>query len=137
MNFELDVSSSSSSSSSEGAPNNEDNQIDYDLRLALHLAVGKVCRAEEKAESSSNGNHHDGDDANLAIGSTGPKMAMSKEAISALTDLTYHYATTLLANDLVDFSSKYDTFIRITSGLNQALLIFFCCCSLFSHCQIN
>ncbi|KAL7532811.1 hypothetical protein ACHAXR_004862 [Thalassiosira sp. AJA248-18] len=99
-----DVASSSSSSSSSSSPqsNHEDDsgsdhEVDqsfaYELRSALHLAVGKICLAEDNAER---------DDAGMSSGS--PALAMSKDAIVALTDLTYHYSTSLFANDLVAFS---------------------------------
>ncbi|KAL7553102.1 hypothetical protein ACHAWF_016354 [Thalassiosira exigua] len=105
MTFELnDVASSSSSSSSSSSPSRPrclhedddegDHEVDealaYDLRSALHLAIGRICRAEDDAEREGR--------------TTGPAFATSNEAISALTDLTYHYATSLLADDLVAFA---------------------------------
>ena len=109
MNFELnDVASSSSSSSSQSDDDGEtngssssDHEVDetlaYEVRSALHLAVGKICREEDNAEKSSS-------TAENSTNNNSPTFAMSKDAIVALTDLTYHYSTTLLSNDLVTFS---------------------------------
>ena len=109
MNFELnDVASSSSSSSSQSDDDGEtngssssDHEVDetlaYEVRSALHLAVGKICREEDNAEKSST-------TAENSTNNNSPTFAMSKDAIVALTDLTYHYSTTLLSNDLVTFS---------------------------------
>mmetsp|Transcript_1546 Transcript_1546/g.3296 ORF Transcript_1546/g.3296 Transcript_1546/m.3296 type:complete len:313 (-) Transcript_1546:412-1350(-) len=97
MNFELNDVASSSSSSSPSQSDQEDDSSDqevdenlaYELRSALHLAVGKICRAEDKAAMDAE---------------SSPAFTMSKDAIVALTDLAYHYSTSLLANDLVAFS---------------------------------
>ena len=100
MNFELnDVASSSSSSQdsdedrsgSSSCDHEVDEGLAYEVRTALHLNVGKICRAEDEKESSADGN-------------TNPSFTMNKEAIVALTDLTYHYSTSLLAKDLLTFS---------------------------------
>ena len=102
MNFELnDVASSSSSSQdsdedrsgSSSCDHEVDEGLAYEVRTALHLDVGKICRAEDAKEKESS-----------ADGNTNPSFTMNKEAIVALTDLTYHYSTSLLAKDLLTFS---------------------------------
>ncbi len=65
---------------------NEENSI----HNALHLAVGNICREEEKAERK-----------NSSAASNTPRM--SREAIETLTQMTYHYATKCLAKDLILF----------------------------------
>lgn len=54
-----------------------------DLHNALHLAVGNICRREDTAAAQA------------------PQT--SKDAIEALTQMTFHYATKCLAKDLVAF----------------------------------
>lgn len=63
------------------------NQEERDIRAALHFAVGRICREEQDDESGRE---------------NAPRM--SSRAIAALTELTYQYATTSLASDLVCFS---------------------------------
>mmetsp|Transcript_507 Transcript_507/g.764 ORF Transcript_507/g.764 Transcript_507/m.764 type:complete len:286 (-) Transcript_507:597-1454(-) len=68
-----------------------------DLHNALHLAVGKICCREDMAAKE------------LASTSTSttaaqaPHTETSKDAIEALTQMTFHYATKCLAKDLVAF----------------------------------
>ena len=120
--FELgDIASSSSSSSSSASQLDHDDghsssggddhsvvdqHLAQELRQALHLAVGKICRAEDNAERTTNA--CDDDDSVNSSSSSGniptSSFAMSNEAIVALADLTYHYTTSLLANDLVSFT---------------------------------
>lgn len=109
--FELgDVASSSSSSSSSLPPSSSDREdgssddgsidesLARDVRAALHLAVGRICRAED-ASGSEGATEEEGG------GGAGPaSFATSDGAIAALTDLTFHYASTLLANDLAAFA---------------------------------
>lgn len=126
-NFELDVSSSSSSSSSTSQPPRQldaaaaassssdesdheqvDESILYELRSALHLSVGAICLHEDRIDADSSTDSADSDDMNSNTNdgnSEKPAFTMSKDAIVALTDLTFHYSTTLLANDLAAFSS--------------------------------
>ena len=114
--FELgDIASSSSSSSasqsghddgcssSGGDDHSVDEHLAEEIRKALHLAVGKTCRAEDNAERTTSIGDDDGSAASNS-GSPTSSFAMSNEAIVALTDLTYHYTTSLLANDLVAFT---------------------------------
>ena len=107
MNFDMNSLASSSSSSDSSTSQSEgenddssDHEVDenlaYEIRSALHLTVGNICRAEENTE------RRDADSGSRSDSS--PTCTMSKEAIVALTDLTYHYSTSLLANDLVSFS---------------------------------
>lgn len=62
------------------------------IHNALHLAVGNICREEERAERENSIN---------TTGTATPRM--SREAIETLTQMTYHYATKCLAKDLVSF----------------------------------
>ncbi|KAL7468259.1 hypothetical protein ACHAXS_008486 [Conticribra weissflogii] len=160
MNFEIHPSSSPSSSSSHQRNNGNDSDTStsssssstsfhhekdihdgsgrsahdadhiYQIRTALHFAIGTLCRAEERADSlsfssilatasdrdektapntnaASDDDDDIGDAASTAAAATAstakPPQIMSQEALTALTDLTFHYATTLLANDLVSF----------------------------------
>ncbi|KAL7482568.1 hypothetical protein ACHAW6_008241 [Cyclotella cf. meneghiniana] len=114
MNFELESSSSSdidnvaprrlmealSSSEDDYDDNNNSDHVDESLiesiRSALHFAVGNVCKEQDRI--TSNDNNRD-DTAKT------PSFTMSPSAIASLTDLTFHYSTTLLANDLLSFSS--------------------------------
>ena len=136
MNFELnDVATSSSSSSSSrsssppspirddaGIAGGDDGRdevmgdLEYEIRSAMHLAVGRICRSVEEAEevegeddasarSVGCGSEYDDDDGvGHGDGDGRASFAMSDGAIVALTDLVYHYATSCLANDLVSFS---------------------------------
>ena len=112
MSFDLDSSSSSdigaaiaprkiihepASDDSSDVDQAIDDDLVQSIRNALHLSVGNICR-EQDAAASSNG-------ADIDTGIDSPSFTMSNAAIAALTDLTYHYSTTLLANDLVSFSS--------------------------------
>lgn len=74
-----------------------DEELVESIRNALHLAVGNICREQDATTAAAAAD----DD---IMGDT-PSFTMSNDAIAALTDLTYHYSTTLLANDLVTFSS--------------------------------
>jgi histone H3/H4 len=111
MSFDLDSSSSSEigdanfaprrivqdSASEESDTNHSiDEELVESIRNALHLAVGNICREQDASTAAA-------DDTD-ALDDT-PSFTMSNSAIAALTDLTYHYSTTLLANDLVSFSS--------------------------------
>ena len=103
MDYEAsESSSSSSSSSSQSNEDSSDYEVDealaYEIRTALHLAVGKICRAEEKESCNSSGTNNNNNNTSSSV------TTMSKEAIVALTDLTYHYATSCFANDMVSFS---------------------------------
>lgn len=72
--------------------NSEENSI----LKALHYAVGNICREEESAEQNQA--------TAIRIGSSSSTTTvMSREAIEALTQMTYHYATTCLAQDLASF----------------------------------
>lgn len=83
--MDMDSSSEDNSDSSlRKAPRRIDQDLDDDaVRSALHFAVGRVCHEEESGQGAK----------------------MTSEAIAALTELTYQYATTSLALDLVSFSS--------------------------------
>jgi hypothetical protein len=88
--------------------NDVDENLAYELRSALHLAIGKICRAEDMVSSSSS-SLPDNDDTKAAdslptIPTTKKIFKMNNESIIALTDLTYHFITTCYANDLVAFS---------------------------------
>lgn len=117
MSFDLDSSSSSDLDAgiaprrivreevSSGSEDSDKHAIDEELvesiRNALHLSVGNICREQDSVDKASG----DEDD-DMDIGTdASPSFSMSNAAIAALTDLTYHYSTTLLANDLVAFSS--------------------------------
>ena len=82
--------SSSSDGSSSGSSLSVDETLVYEVRCALQLAVGRICR------------HEDDDAAEEERGCR--RVEFSNEAIKALTDLTYHFATASLANDVVAFS---------------------------------
>ena len=91
---------------------------DMELQSSLHFAVGQICLSVEReietaqddemesfpsrtdnyltAEVSSPQNKHS------SIPNTYARM--STDAITTLTELTYHYVTTSLSNDLVSFS---------------------------------
>jgi len=53
------------------------------LKRSVQYSVGELCRAEEQQDG----------------------VEMSADAVTALAELTYHYATSSLANDLVAFSA--------------------------------
>ena len=72
--------------------NSEENSI----QKALHYAVGNICREEESAEQNQATAIRTGS-------SSSTTTVMSREAIEALTQMTYHYATTCLAQDLASF----------------------------------
>ena len=85
-----------------------DENLAYELRRsALHLAIGKICQAEDLVSSSSS-SLPDNDDTTTDSLPTMPTtkkiFKMNNESIIALTDLTYHFITTCYANDLVAFS---------------------------------
>lgn len=90
----LDESSSSdgdgSSSSSSGESHAVDEALVYEVRCALQLAVGRICRDEDD----------DAGDEERGC----RRVDTTNEAINALTDLTYHFASSSLANDVVAFS---------------------------------
>jgi hypothetical protein len=131
MNFDLnDVASSSSDSSSSSSLSSHrhhaassvsrrktttttttrvtdvDENLAYELRSALHLAIGKICRAEDMVSSSSSlpDNDTTAADSSPTMPSSKKTFKMNNESIIALTDLTYHFITTCYANDLVAFS---------------------------------
>ena len=58
------------------------------LTKALHHSVGKICRNEQQQIELEN-----------------EAALMSQSALSALTQMTYHYVTKCLASDLASFSS--------------------------------
>lgn len=121
MNFDLNVASSSLNSSSSSSLSSAtkttttrvtrtvhdvDENLAYELRSALHVAIGKICRAEDFLSSSSS-SFRPLDNDNAGSPTTPPKkkgFQMNNDAIIALTDLTYHFVTTCFANDLVAFS---------------------------------
>jgi len=107
MSFDFDSSSSSdianlphypgvahesASSDQDDVNHSLDDDLVESIRNALHRAVGTICRQQDALDT---------DEATLES----PSFTTSNSAIAALTDLTYHYSTTLLANDLVAFSS--------------------------------
>jgi histone H3/H4 len=116
MNFELESSSSSeidtslpprrlheasASSEDDDSTHSIDEALITSIRKALHLSVGNICREQDAAVSAdSNLNDYDGHSMDAQV-----SFRMSQEAVAALTDLTYHYTTTLFPNDLVSFSS--------------------------------
>lgn len=53
------------------------------IKQAVHYTVGEICSAEEQQDG----------------------VEMSKDAITVLAELTYHYTTSSLANDLAAFST--------------------------------
>jgi histone H3/H4 len=71
-----------------------------DLRAALQHAVAQVCLEEEMSDSSS--------------------AHMSAQAVAALSELVYQYATTCLSYDLVAFSKHAN---RRTITLEDVLLM--------------
>ncbi len=100
--------------------NNNDVQdnMSYELRSSLHLAIGRICRdadsIDKKMHNDNNNNDDDDEDDEGGNSTTTtttttrrrrkPTFSTSNGAIVALTDLTYHFATSLLARDLVAFS---------------------------------
>eukprot|EP00804_Cyclotella_cryptica_P025567 CCRYP_002806-RA/>CCRYP_002806-RA protein AED:0.38 eAED:0.38 QI:0/-1/0/1/-1/1/1/0/366 len=113
MSFELESSSSSSdmdnvplqrrieapsnSDDDDDIDNNSDHDIDETLlqsiRSALHFAVGTICQQEDSLTAGEN------------IINDAPSFSTSSSAMASLTDLAFHYATTILANDAVAFSA--------------------------------
>ena len=71
-----------------------------DLRAALQHAVAQICLEEEMSDSSS--------------------ANMSAQAVAALSELVYQYATTCLSKDLVAFSKHAN---RRTITLEDVLLM--------------
>ena len=120
MSFDLDSSSSSDINATiaprqiihEPASDDDSSDIDQQqaigeelvqsIRNALHLSIGNICREQDVVANSDDA---DIDTDNMMGGDTQPSFTTTNAAIAALTDLTYHYSTTLLANDLVSFSS--------------------------------
>ena len=90
MSFESSSSEGSSSSSSSGESHAVDDTLVYEVRCALQLAVGRICRDE------------DDDTGEEERGCR--RVEVTNEAIKALTDLTYHFASSSLSNDVVAFS---------------------------------
>lgn len=70
-----------------------------DLRAALQHAVAQVCMEEEMTDSSAQ---------------------MSTQAVAALSELTFQYATMCLANDVVSFSRHAN---RRTVTVEDVLLV--------------
>jgi len=66
------------------------------LHQALHYAVGTICRSIEENEAHDNNN---------SPNDKCDRPHMCKNAIEALTQLTYHYATRCLRTDLIAFST--------------------------------
>lgn len=62
-----------------------------ELQSALHFAIGQICLSVER-------------DLEKESSKSSCFVRMNTDAISTLTDITYQYATTYLANDLVAFS---------------------------------
>jgi histone H3/H4 len=77
MDRSLDVSSEN---------HETDEQMNLNIRSALHFSIGQISLLEDQKDAATTG------------------VRMSAEAISALTELAYQYATTSLASDLVCFS---------------------------------
>lgn len=69
------------------APSNENEK--EALMKALHHAAGKICRTEQQQSG----------------GAENVTSQMSQSALSALTQMTYHYVTKCLTPDLLNFSS--------------------------------
>ena len=95
------VREEASSGSEDSGKHAIDEELIESIRNALHLSVGNICREQDAANKTSG---DEDDDMNMGIDAP-PSFTVSNAAIAALTDLTYHYSTTLLANDLVAFSS--------------------------------
>eukprot|EP00978_Attheya_sp_CCMP212_P031764 scaffold121283_cov42-Attheya_sp.AAC.1 len=65
--------------------NETEEQMNLNIRSALHFSIGRISLLEDQKDAVTG-------------------VRMSAEAISALTELAYQYATTSLASDLVCFS---------------------------------
>jgi histone H3/H4 len=76
MDRSLDVSSEN---------HETEEQMNLNIRSALHFSIGRISLLEDQKDAVTG-------------------VRMSAEAISALTELAYQYATTSLASDLVCFS---------------------------------
>ena len=87
------VHEESASSDDDSINQQIDEELVESIRNALHLSIGNICREQDAASNDD------------SMGTDTPNFTMSNGAIAALTDLTYHYTTTLMANDLVSFSN--------------------------------
>lgn len=116
-----------SSSDHEDGSSSDDSEVDEtlvrELRESLHFCVGKICRAEELAAARDGDANKDDDESDNGMTTSISKKTdtvMSKEAISALTELAYHYSTSSLANDLCAFSNHAN---RRTVKADDVLLV--------------
>ena len=116
-----------SSSYHEDGSSSDDSEVDEtlvrELRESLHFCVGKICRAEELAAARDGDANKDDDESDNGMTTSISKKTdtvMSKEAISALTELAYHYSTSSLANDLCAFSNHAN---RRTVKADDVLLV--------------
>ena len=90
----------------------ENNAGDFEMQLqsALHFSVGQLCLSiEQKQEremqiQTNLEKSTSSKPSNSLCAPTKTYVRMSTDAISTLTELTFQYVTTSLANDLVSFS---------------------------------
>jgi histone H3/H4 len=124
--MKLAASFSSPSDRDDDDSSSDDSEIDEilarELREGLHFSVGKICRAEEflAAANESNVDDEDGDNSVTNSSNNNTAKVMSKDAIVALTELAYHYATSSLAGDLCAFSNHAN---RRTVKVDDVLLV--------------
>jgi len=66
---------------------------EHNIQRSLHYEIGNICRALEQEELST------------STATDDSRVTISREAIAALTELTYQFSITSFANDLSSFSA--------------------------------
>jgi histone H3/H4 len=66
---------------------------EHNIQRSLHYEIGNICRAHEQEELST------------STAKDASTVTISREAIAALTELTYQFSITSFANDLSSFSA--------------------------------